>query len=243
MDSDTQTELLKQFVSSCKRNPGILHQPRFAFYKEYLESLGAKIPPAPAAEEESKKQSEGNEPSKEQVEEEDTAEDLPPLDLDMTGVIEGEEDEPLSMGDSNKEPSEEDMEKANEFRSAAAAAYSEGDYAKAVENYTEAIKLNSSSAILHAKRASVLLQMNKPNGAIRDCSKAIELNPDSALAYKFRGRAYRLLGKFLEAHHDLATACKLDYDDTANEWLKEVEPNRLYDIFKTFKTQSLDNSE
>lgn len=39
MDSDTQTELLKQFVSSCKRNPGILHQPRFAFYKEYLERL------------------------------------------------------------------------------------------------------------------------------------------------------------------------------------------------------------
>lgn len=36
---------------------------------------------------------------------------------------------------------------------------------------------------------------------------------------------YSLLGKFLEAYQDLATACKLDYDDTANEWLKEVEPN------------------
>lgn len=35
----------------------------------------------------------------------------------------------------------------------------------------------------------------------------------------------RLLGNFLEAHRDLATACKLDYDDVANEWLKEVEPN------------------
>ncbi|KAL6728094.1 hypothetical protein Aduo_009901 [Ancylostoma duodenale] len=36
---------------------------------------------------------------------------------------------------------------------------------------------------------------------------------------------FRLLGKWVEAHSDLATACKLDYDDVANEWLKEVEPN------------------
>lgn len=36
---------------------------------------------------------------------------------------------------------------------------------------------------------------------------------------------YRLLGNFLEAYRDLAMACKLDYDDEANIWLKEVEPN------------------
>ncbi len=35
----------------------------------------------------------------------------------------------------------------------------------------------------------------------------------------------RLLGRWEEAAHDLQTACKLDYDDTANEMLKEVLPN------------------
>lgn len=35
----------------------------------------------------------------------------------------------------------------------------------------------------------------------------------------------RLLGHWVEAHTDLALACKLDYDDVAYEWLKEVEPN------------------
>lgn len=35
----------------------------------------------------------------------------------------------------------------------------------------------------------------------------------------------RLLGNFVEAHRDLAMACKLDYDDDANIWLKEVESN------------------
>uniref|UniRef100_A0A914UU26 Hsp70-interacting protein N-terminal domain-containing protein n=1 Tax=Plectus sambesii TaxID=2011161 RepID=A0A914UU26_9BILA len=40
-----QTALLRQFVAMCKANPNILHSPDFAFYKEYLESLGAKLPP------------------------------------------------------------------------------------------------------------------------------------------------------------------------------------------------------
>ncbi|KHN72220.1 Hsc70-interacting protein [Toxocara canis] len=214
---DAQTELLRQFVQLCKKNPGMLHEPKFAFYKEYLESLGATIPPAPKKEET---------PKKAEVHEDETMEeDEPPVELDMSGVIEGENDEPLPMGDPNKEVSEEDMEKANEERDSAMTAFGEGDFEKALEHYTKAIELNPGSAILHAKRANVLLKLNKPNGAIRDCDKAISLNADSAQGYKFRGRAHRLLGNFLEAHKDLAMACKLDYDDVANEWLKEVEPN------------------
>jgi len=34
----------------------------------------------------------------------------------------------------------------------------------------------------------------------------------------------RLLGHWEEAMKDLSMACKLDYDDDANEWLKEVKP-------------------
>lgn len=65
---------------------------------------------------------------------------------------------------------------------------------------------------------------------------------------------FRLLGKWLEAHQDLSTACKLDYDDTAYEWLKEVEPNvsispclfsisrTNYSVFITFAKSSTDIS-
>lgn len=53
----------------------------------------------------------------------------------------------------------------------------------------------------------------------------MELNPDSAAAYKFRGRANRLLGNWEESAKDLRQACKLDYDEEADEWLKEVAPN------------------
>ncbi|VDN53883.1 unnamed protein product [Dracunculus medinensis] len=206
---EAQTELLRQFVNLCKSNPSILHEPRFAFYKNYLESLGAKIPPAQDASE--------NENNME------TDENVP--DLDMSCVIEADHDDPLPMGDSEKEITDEDLEKANEERDLAMIAFSDGDFAKATKHYTNAIELNPGSALLHAKRASILLNLKKPNAAIRDCDKALSINPDSAQAYKFRGRAKQLLGKFLESYQDLATACKLDYDDMANEWLKEVEAN------------------
>jgi hypothetical protein len=33
------------------------------------------------------------------------------------------------------------------------------------------------------------------------------------------------LGSWEEAVKDLRLACKIDYDDQANDWLKEVTPN------------------
>lgn len=231
--ADQHIELLKQFVSLCKANPAILHDNRYAFYKEYLESLGAKIPPHSSTGSEEQHTDEAHTaPEPEQSPQaEPEEEEIPPPELDESGVIPPEKDDPLPMGDMDKEVTDEDLEKANEYRDQANMAFSEGNYEESVKQYTAAIECNPKSAILHAKRANVLLKLSKPIAAIRDCDKAIQLNPDSAQGYKFRGRAYRLLGKWLEAKSDLALACKLDFDDTANEWLKEVEPNakKLHD--------------
>uniref|UniRef100_A0A1I8EN31 TPR_REGION domain-containing protein n=1 Tax=Wuchereria bancrofti TaxID=6293 RepID=A0A1I8EN31_WUCBA len=112
----------------------------------------------------------------------------------------GEEDKLFPMGDDNKEITEDDMEKA----------FNEGNFEEAVLHFTSAIELNSRLAVLHAKRANALLKLNKPNGAIPDCDKAVSLNANSAQGHKFRGRAHRLLGNFVEVHRDLAMACKLD---------------------------------
>lgn len=233
-----QVQLLKQFLELCKKNPGLLHQPQFAFYREFLESMGATIPPVDSKTEETNP-TDKNETNKKYFEEEQEEDDilqLQPPELDNSGVIEDQTGhEEYSMGDPNKEVTDQDLEKANELRDAAAAAFSEGDYQKSLQMYTEAIELNPGLAILHAKRANTLLKMSKLVAAIKDCNKAIEINPDSAAPYKFRGRANRLLGKWLEAHHDLALSCKLDYDDTAYEWLKEVEPNakKLHEYQRT----------
>lgn len=80
-------------------------------------------------------------------------------------------------------------------------------------------------SLLHAKRGQCYLQLNKPNACIHDCTNALIINPDNAAAYKYRGRAHRLLGHWLDAARDLRSASALDFDEQVDEWLKEVTPN------------------
>ena len=106
-------------------------------------------------------------------------------------LLEPDNDSPQDMGDSNKVMAEEDEEAWIEKKSAAMMALSEQNYEKAVEHFTDAIKMNPQSAIMFAKRANCYLHLQKPNACIRDCNRAVELNPDSAAAHKYRGRANR----------------------------------------------------
>lgn len=129
------------------------------------------------------------------------------------------------MGDPTVQPTEEEISEAQAKRSEAVSAFVEKDFEKAIKLYTEAITLNPQAALLYAKRGQVYLEMKKPNACIRDCDRALELNPDSAAAHKFRGRANQLLGNFEEAATDLRLACKFDFDEQADEWLREVTPN------------------
>lgn len=231
--SNMQKEQLLQleaFVEFCRKKPEVLHNPELSFFKHYLESLGAKIPPAPRPESPTKaKEAEEvnmEEPSTPEEPEPETPEsEESEVELDKSGVVEPDSDEPLPMGDPSVEVTEEKMDQSSEKRSEAMEAQCEGKLDESLKLWTEAIELNPTSAVLFAKRANVLLKLEKPNAAIRDANKALELNPDQALGFKIRGRAHRLLGHWEEAAKDLATACKLDYTDEANEWLKEVTPN------------------
>uniref|UniRef100_A0A674AM90 ST13 Hsp70 interacting protein n=1 Tax=Salmo trutta TaxID=8032 RepID=A0A674AM90_SALTR len=209
---------LKAFVKLCDENPSILHLPELGFLRAWLQGsvdnpsggcpCAGAPPPASAPEPHAPSESEESE-----------------LEIDQDGVIEPDTDEPQEMGDlENLEVTEEMMDQANEKKMEAIEALGEGDLQKALDLFTEAIKLNPRVAIMYAKRASVYIQMQKPNAAKRDCDRAIDINPDSAQPYKWRGKAHKLLGHWEEAAKDLATACKLDYDEDASAMLKEVQP-------------------
>merc|ERR1712061_237013 len=164
--------------------------------------------------------------------EEEPAEESEPesdVELDMTGVIEPDTDAPQEMGNCNDdepvELTDEQMDAFNDKRSEAMAAFSEASWQQAADLFTEAIEINSGSAAVYAKRGTCYLKLKRPNACIRDCDRAVKLNPDSAAAHKFRGRAHRLLGHFVEAAKDLRLACKIDFDEVADEWPKEVTPN------------------
>lgn len=128
------------------------------------------------------------------------------------------------MGDATKEPTDEEREQASVLRAEAAGYFSEQRYEDAVKSYEKAIQLNPTNALFYAKRGQCYLKLNKPNACIRDCSRALELNCDSAAAYKYRGRAHRLLANWELSAKDLRQACNIDFDEEADEWLREVQP-------------------
>ncbi|XP_014910908.1 hsc70-interacting protein [Poecilia latipinna] len=229
MDPRKVTEL-KGFVQMCESNPGILHLPEMGFFRSWLQSMGANIPP-PAKKQDSCQggcpcgPSPSAAPPPEPELPVDSESEESEIEIDNEGVIEPDTDDLQEMGEfDNIEVTEEMMDQANEKKIEAINALGEGDLQKALDLFTEAIKLNPRVAILYAKRASVFIKMQKPNAAIRDCNRAISINPDSAQPYKWRGKAHRLLGHWEDAAKDLATACKLDYDEDASTLLKEVQP-------------------
>lgn len=215
---------LQAFIQACNSNPQIIHHPQLSFFREYLLKLGANIP------EEETKASTSSPPPKDEPMREQSAVPEPEaeesdVDLDNEGVIVAETEAPPEMAEAGRVPTEEDIDASQEKRSEGMAAMADGDIQKAVDLFTEAIKLNPDSAMLYTKRANILLKQKRVNAAIRDCDEALKYNPDSAMAYKFRGQAHRLLGNWLEAARDLRLACRLDFDEETNEWLKEVQPN------------------
>merc|ERR1711962_1080458 len=160
----------------------------------------------------------------EEVESEESAESDIELE-ELEGLVKDEEEVQPEMGDDNLEVTDEMMEEANSKRSEAMCANSDGNFEEAVKLMTEAIKKNPHSANMYAKRAMFYVKWKKPSAAIKDCEKALSINKDSAQPYKWRGRAYRLQGKYVEALYDFQTANRLDFDETCYEWIKEVEPN------------------
>ncbi|XP_071645094.1 hsc70-interacting protein [Temnothorax longispinosus] len=227
MFNDNVAQQLRTFARHCINNPSLLHDPKLSFIKDLIEHYGGKIPEAKTNDSSDAKTEFESKPAEPQPEPEPASEESEEsdLELDMTGVIEPDEDAPQKMGNLTLEPTEEEIAESQAKRSEAVSAFVEKDYEKAIQLYTEAIVLNPQAALLYAKRSQVFLLLNKPNACIRDCNRAIELNPDSAAAHKFRGRAYHLLGKFEEAANDLRLACKLDFDEQADEWLRETTPN------------------
>ncbi|XP_012663284.1 hsc70-interacting protein-like [Otolemur garnettii] len=216
----------RAFVKLCKEDPSILRTEDRCFLRKWVESMGGKVPPdaQKTKEENTKEESTDSTKAEENIKTEEPSNEESDLEIDKEGVIEPDTDAPQEMGDENAEITEEMMDQANDKKVAATDALNDDELQKAINLFTDAIKLDPRLAILYAKRASVFIKLQKPNAAIRGCDRAIEINPDSTQPYKWRGKAYRLLGLWEEAAHDLALACKLDFDDDVCAMLKEFQP-------------------
>jgi tetratricopeptide (TPR) repeat protein len=84
------------------------------------------------------------------------------------------------------------------------------DYQKAIEAYTEALKLNPRHAKAYFNRALAQFNLKNYDKAIEDATQAININPQYAEAYHNRGTAYASQARYTEALADIDQAIKLN---------------------------------
>ena len=169
LPSAYELEKVKEVCKLLEASPELIHEPQLDFFRHFIHSFTVP-PPPPAIEELSDA-------------EEDDPEVVPPDEIEAS----------QEMGDAAFEPTDAQLEQASEAKMAASEALAGGDAARAITQYTTAIKLGP-SALVYANRANAYLKLKKPNAAKKDCDAALQINPDSAKAFKMRGKANRMLG-------------------------------------------------
>ncbi|XP_036265819.1 hsc70-interacting protein [Pipistrellus kuhlii] len=155
-------------MKMCKQDPSVLHAEEMRFLREWVESMGGKIPPAThkTKTEENKAEKTDSKKVEEDIKTDEPSSEESDLEIDNEGVIEPDTDAPQEMGDENVEITDEMMDQANDKKVAAIDALNDGELQKAIDLFTDVIKLNPRLAILYAKRASVFIKLQKPNAAI-----------------------------------------------------------------------------
>nr|CAI5818521.1 unnamed protein product [Callosobruchus analis] len=109
--------------------------------------------------------------------------------------------------------SQEDIEKAEQFKNEANEFFKKMDFNKAIELYTLAIEKNPNVAIYYANRSFAYLKTEYFGYALTDASKAVELDKTYIKGYYRRAAAYMSLGKFKEALKDYEYVTKVRPND------------------------------
>ena len=95
-----------------------------------------------------------------------------------------------------------------------------GDYQGAIEDFTQALRLNPQDAIAFNNRGLAYANQGDYQPAIADYNQALRLNPQDAEAYYNRGLAYRKLGDTQQAITDLRKAADLFRQQKATQTRK-----------------------
>lgn len=166
----------------------------------------------------------GSKAVKEESNRADTDSDESNSNIDEDGeILEPDQVVLQEMGDENIKLTREMMDQADEKKEEAFDVLEKGDLQSSLELFTEAIKLNPQSSVMYVNRARVFVKLKKPTAAIRDCNKASEIDSKSVLPYKWRGKAYFLLGKWNKAAEDFTRACQLNSDQETKALLLMVQ--------------------
>ncbi|KAL2516762.1 Protein SGT1B [Abeliophyllum distichum] len=112
---------------------------------------------------------------------------------------------------------------ASELAAKAQGAFFEDDFERAVDLYTQAIKLNPNDADLFADRAQANIKLGYFTEAVADANKAIEVDPSMAKAYLRKGTALLKHEEYYSAKAALEKGSSLAKDARFTKLIKECE--------------------
>jgi|GEM_PF-370568 len=95
-------------------------------------------------------------------------------------------------------------------RSQAYVAWYGEDYVKAIDNFTQVLKLNNKDIQAYLGRGKAYRYLDKQDEALADFNKAIQLQPNEATIYQFRAIAYANKKNYEAAEKDLNKAITLE---------------------------------
>jgi tetratricopeptide (TPR) repeat protein len=107
----------------------------------------------------------------------------------------------------------------------------QGEYANAIADFTEAIRLNPDNAKIYFNRAITYNTIGNPEKAIADLDRVILAHPDQANAYFNRGNSYGTLGNFPKALENYNQAIILD----ANNPLVYLNRGVIYWVLEDYQ--------
>ncbi|XP_013914442.1 PREDICTED: tetratricopeptide repeat protein 12, partial [Thamnophis sirtalis] len=99
---------------------------------------------------------------------------------------------------------------ANALKEKGNDAFSQGDYASAVQNYTEGLKKQKDMPALYTNRAQAYIKLQKYGKAIHDCSWALRCNEKCTKALFHMGKAYLAKKHFQQARECYLKILEID---------------------------------
>ncbi|XP_036387472.1 mitochondrial import receptor subunit TOM34 [Megalops cyprinoides] len=90
-----------------------------------------------------------------------------------------------------------------------------GEHKKAIEKYTQSIKLNPTEVTAYTNRALCYLSLKMYKEAVRDCAEALKLDSSNVKALYRRAQAYKEMKDYKACVEDLNTLLKIEPKNTA----------------------------
>uniref|UniRef100_A0A0D9VB05 STI1 domain-containing protein n=1 Tax=Leersia perrieri TaxID=77586 RepID=A0A0D9VB05_9ORYZ len=217
MDASRVGEL-RVFVEACKKDPSLLADPNLAFFRDYLESLGAHLPaaakaPKPSSMDDIDDDDEDDLNMRDATPEpEELDQDIVESDLELEGdIVESDhQDPPQKMGDPSIEVTEENRDASQEAKSKAMEAMSEGSL---LSPPRWPYLISSCVLLVYLIPQSLCHYLSgKLEEAIEHLTKAILLNPLSAIMYGTRASVFIKMKKPVAAIRDANAALEINPD-------------------------------